>query len=109
MKIELTVEEVIAFLKTVYDDISIGNTPIMSYPVCEHDSREGVNTLSNEEVANNIRKMCSQNHLTLYINMILTYSTPRPDYDDIVGFLEMYDNEIVSMKEICGTWYVNTL
>lgn len=102
MKITLSVEEAKLLLNCLYGHQCVANTyPEMPKPEIE--------TLSAEEVHNEIVAMCVSNSVTLYINNIKMYQSKEPDYDEIAEFLVPYDDEIVSIKEIENTWYVNTL
>nr|DAK94956.1 MAG TPA: hypothetical protein [Caudoviricetes sp.] len=102
MKIELTVEEAKVLLNCIYGTQCIASTyPEMPKPE--------VKTLSSSEVHNHIVSMCRSKSVTLYINNIKMYQSKEPDYDEIAEFLIPYEDEIVSMKEIENTWYVNTL
>lgn len=102
MKITLSVVEAILLFKSLYREGFVDNaTPEMPKPE--------IKTLSGEEVHNEILSMCYANSVTLYINSIKMYQTEKPDYDEIADFLIPYEDEIVSIKEIQNTWYVNTL
>lgn len=102
MKIILTVEEAKLLLNSLYGQQCVANTyPEMPKPEVE--------TLSPKDVHNHIVNMCCSKSVTLYINNIKTYQSKEADYDEIAEFLIPYDGEIVSIKEIQNTWYVNTL
>lgn len=102
MKIELTVEEAKVLLNCIYSKQDIPSLyPEMPKPE--------VKTLSATEVHNHIVNMCCSKSVVLYINNIKMYQSKEPDYDEIADFLIPYDDEIVSIKEIQNTWYVNTL
>ena len=102
MKIELTLAEAKTLLNSVYGSQCVANT----YPEMPEPQ---IKTLSAEEVHNEIVSMCMSKSVTLYINSIKMYQSKEPDYDEIAEFLIPYDDEIVSIKEIESTWYVNTL
>ena len=102
MKIELTIEEAKTLLNCIYGAQCVANTyPDMPKPE--------IKTLSSKHVHNEIVAMCMSKSVTLYINNIKVYQSKKPDYDEIADFLIPYDDEIVSIKEIENTWYVNTL
>lgn len=102
MKIKLTVEEAKILLNCIYGTQCAASTyPEMPKPEVE--------TLSATEVHNHIVNMCCSKSVVLYINNIKMYQSKEPDYDEIAEFLTPYDDEIVSIKEIQNTWYVNTL
>lgn len=101
MKIELTVEEAKILLNYIYRDSVATTYPEMPKPEVE--------TLSATEVHNHIVNMCCSKSVVLYINNIKMYQSKEPDYDEIAEFLTPYDDEIVSIKEVQNTWYVNTL
>lgn len=104
MKISISVKE----LKEILSDIvgigvEIGETEnFMNKP-------EEPTVLSDEEVHNNIVKMCMQNKVNLYINAALIYTTDSPNYDMIAEELYPYDGEIVSITHDRDNWYINTL
>lgn len=102
MKIELTVEEAKMLLNCIYGTKDI---PSM-YPEMP---KPEIKTLSAEDVHNEIVDMCMSKSVTLYINNIKMYQSKESNYDEIAGFLTPYDDEIVSIKKIESTWYVNTL
>lgn len=107
MKIELSIEEAKVILNYIYGTQCITSAyPEMPKP---EKLKEAIRTLTSEEVREKIHQMVSCKSVVLYINMIKMYQSLKPDYDDIMEFLIPYDNEIVSIKNIENTWYVNTL
>lgn len=102
MKITLSVEEAKLLLNYLYGHQCVANT----YPEMPEPE---IKTLSSEDVHNEIVSMCVSKSVTLYINNIKMYQSKEPDYDEIAEFLIPYEDEIVSIKEIENTWYVNTL
>lgn len=105
MKIILSVEEAKMLLNCLYGTQCIANT----YPEKHMNKPEEPTILSDEEVHNNIVKMCMQNKVDLYINELITYSSNHPDYDSIAEALSPYDGEIVSIIKDDNSWYINTL
>ena len=104
MKINITVQELKEILSGIVGNgVEIGNTEnFMNKP-------EEPAVLSDEEVHNNIVKMCMQNKVNLYVNELITYSTNKPNYDRIAEELYPYDGEIVSITHGGDNWYINTL
>ena len=102
MKIELTIEEAKLLLNCIYGHQCVANT-------CPEMPKPEIKTLSSEDVHNEIVSMCMSKSVTLYINNIKMYQSKESNYDEIAEFLIPYDGEIVSIKEIENTWYVNTL
>ena len=105
MIIKLTVEELKTILNCIYGTQCDAN----KYPdVCMNKPEEPT-VLSDEEVHNNIVKMCMKKKVNLYINEIITYVSSEPDYDRIAEALRPYDGEIVSIINDDDDWYINTL
>ena len=102
MKIELTVEEAKTLLNCIFGTKDVPSL----YPEIP---KPEVKVLTSMDVHNHIVDMCRSKYVTLYINNIKMYQSKEPDYDEIAEFLTPYDGEIVSIKEIKNTWYVNTL
>ena len=104
MKISISVKELKEILSDIIGiDVEIGGTEnFMNKP-------EEPTVLSDEEVHNNIVKMCMQNKVNLYINAVLIGTTDRPNYDRIAEELYPYDGEIVSIAHDRDNWYINTL
>lgn len=105
MKIKLTVKEAKMLLNCLYGNQCVANT----YPEMYMNKPEEPTVLSDEEVHNNVVKMCMQNKVELYINELITYSSNNPDYDSIAEALHPYDGEIVSITKDGNSWYINTL
>lgn len=105
MKITLSVEELKILLNCIYGTKCVANT----YPEMYMNKPEEPTVLSDEEVHNNIVKMCMQNKVDLYINELITYSSNHPDYDRIAEAIHPYDGEIVSITRDNNEWYINTL
>lgn len=105
MKIMLSVEELKTLLNCIYGTQCVANT----YPDMHMNKPEEPTVLSDEEVHNNIVKICMQNKVNLYINAMLIYTTDRPNYDMIAEELYPYDGEIVSITHDRDNWYINTL
>lgn len=108
MKIELTIEEAKILLNWIYGNQCIANT----YSDMYMNKPEEPTVLSDEEVHNNIVKMCMKRKLDLYINEVPEYITDSPNYDMIAERLYPYDGEIVSIindNKNEYKWYVNTI
>ena len=105
MKIKLTVKEAKMLLNCLYGNQCVANT----YPEMYMNTPEEPKVLSDEEIHNNIVKMCMQNKVDLYINELIAYSSIYPDYDRIAEVLCPYDGKIVSMIKSDKEWYINTL
>lgn len=105
MKITLSVEELKILLNCIYGAHCVANT----YPDMCMNKPEEPTVLSDEEVHNNIVKMCMQNKVNLYVNEVITYSTNKPNYDRVAEELYPYDGEIVSITHGGDNWYINTL
>ena len=105
MKIELTIEEAKLLLNCIYGSKCVANM----YPDGCMNKPEEPTVLSDEEVHNNIVRMCMQNKVDIYINEIISYSSNHPDYDRIAEALRPYDGEIVSIINDVNEWYINTL
>lgn len=104
MKISISVKELKEILSDIVSiGVEIGGTEnFMNKP-------EEPTVLSDEEVHNNIVKMCMQNKVNLYINAVLIGTTDEPNYDRIAEELYPYDDEIVSITHDRDNWYINTL
>lgn len=102
MKIELTVEEAKTLLNCNFGTKDVSSV----YPKIP---KPEVEVLTSREIHNHIDNMCRSKSVTLYINNIKVYQSKKPDYDEIAEFLIPFDDEIVSIKEIENTWYVNTI
>lgn len=105
MKIKLSVKEAKMLLNCLYGIQCIANT----HPEGCMNKPEEPTVLSDEEVHNNIVKMCMQKKVNLYINEIISYVSSEPDYDRIAEALRPYDREIVSFINDDNDWYINTL
>lgn len=108
MKIELTIEEAKLLLNCIYGSKCVTNM----YPDACMNKPEEPTVLSDEEVHNNIVKMCMKRKLVLYINEVAEYITDSPNYDRVAETLYPYDGEIVSIsndEKDEYKWYVNTL
>lgn len=108
MKIELTIEEAKLLLNCIYGNKCVANT----YPDACMNKPEEPTVLSDEEVHNNIVRMCMKRKLVLYINEVPEYITDSPNYDRVAETLYPYDGEIVSIindEKDEYKWYVNTL
>lgn len=101
----LSVEELKTLLNCIYGTQCVANT----YPDKHMNKPEEPTVLSDEEVHNNIVKICMQNKVNLYINAMLIYTTDKPNYDMITEELYPYDGEIVSITHDRDNWYINTL
>lgn len=100
MKISISVKELKEILSDIVSiGVEIGGTEnFMNKP-------EEPTVLSDEEVHNNIVKMCMQNKVNLYINAVLIGTTDEPNYDRIAEELYPYDDEIVSITHDRDNWY----
>ena len=108
MKIELTIEEAKLLLNCIYGTQCVANT----YPDTCMNKPEEPTVLSDEDVHNNIVRMCMKRKLVLYINEVPEYITDSPNYDRIAEALRPYDGEIVSIINSDKDeykWHVNTL
>ena len=105
MKIKLSLKEAKLLLNWLYDAQCVDN----AYSEMYMNKPEEPTVLSDEEVHNNIVKMCMQNKVDLYNNELITYSSNSPDYDRIAEALRPYDGEIVSIIKDDNSWYINTL
>lgn len=108
MKITLSVEELKVLLNCIYGTQCAANT----YPDMYMNKPEEPTVLSDDEVHNNIVRMCMKRKLVLYINEVPEYITDSPNYDMIAERLYPYDGEIVSIINDDKNeykWYVNTL
>lgn len=105
MKIKLSLKEAKLLLNWLYGAQCVANT----YSEMYMNKPEEPTVLSDEEVHNNIVKMCMQNKVDLYINELITYSSNHPDYDRIAEALRPYDGEIVSIIKDVNSWYISTL
>ena len=114
MKITLSVEELKVALNrifgTTYTTTMYRN--LTSRPDMHMNKPEEPTVLSDEEVHNNIVRMCMKRKLVLYINEVPEYITDSPNYDRAAETLYPYDGEIVSIindEKDEYKWYVNTL
>lgn len=108
MKITLSVEELKVLLNCIYGTQCDANT----YPDMHMNKPEEPTVLSDDEVHNNIVRMCMKRKLVLYINEVPEYNTDSPNYDMIAERLYPYDGEIVSIINDDKNeykWHVNTL
>lgn len=108
MKITLSVEELKVLLNCIYGPQCVANT----YPDMHMNKPEEPTVLSDDEVHNNIERMCMKRKLVLYINEVPEYITDSPNYDMIAERLYPYDGEIVSIINDDKNeykWRVNTL
>lgn len=107
MKINISAKELKEILSDIVNiGVEIGNTEnFMNKP-------EEPTVLSDEEVHNEIVKMCMKRKLVLYINEVPEYITDSPDYDSVAETLYPYDGEIVSIindEKDEYKWHVHTL
>lgn len=108
MKITLSVEELKVLLNCIYGTQCVANT----YSDMHMNKPEEPTVLSDDEVHNNIVRMCMKRKLVLYINEVPEYITDSPNYDMIAERLYPYDGEIVSIINDDKNeykWHVNTL
>lgn len=104
MKIIISVQELKEILSYVFGT-SFEPKNFMNKP-------EEPTVLSDDEVHNNIVRMCMKRKLVLYINEVPEYITDSPNYDMIAERLYPYDGEIVSIINDDKNeykWHVNTL
>lgn len=108
MKITLSVEELKVLLNCIYGTQCLANTD----PDMHMNKPEEPTVLSDDEVHNNIVRMCMKRKLVLYINEVPEYITDSPNYDMIAERLYPYDGEIVSIindEKDEYKWHVHTI